>query len=80
MAPLDDDVGIDVPCQVEKEVSRREVLREHLIEILLGDLQLDERRALFKRGCDTFAIVLEIDDCDLLWRKKMFSQKWQYTL
>ena len=53
MAPLKDDIRIDIPSEVEEEIASKEVFAEYFIEIGLSDLLLDICCASFKSLCDS---------------------------
>ncbi len=66
MAPLHDFATIDVPRQVDQQVSRRDVLSQQAPHVLRCHAILDERYALLDPGLQSVVVRLKVDDGDAL--------------
>ena len=64
MTPLDDLATIDVPCQVDKEVSVRYVLSQQVTQVLLSHAILDKSHALLDPGLQRRVVWIEVHDRD----------------
>ena len=66
VAPLHDFATIDVPRQVDQEVSGREVLSQQAPQVLRRHAILDEGHALLDPGLQSVVVWLEVHDGDAL--------------
>jgi hypothetical protein len=66
VAPLDDLATINIPGQIDEEVSRREVLSQQASQILRGDSVLDEGHALLDPWLQSRLVWLKVHDGDAL--------------
>ena len=67
VAPLHDLAAVDVPCKVDEQVARGEVLAEQVAEILRRHLVADERDTLLDPRPQRRLVGLEVEDRDAAW-------------
>ena len=67
VAPLHDFAAIDIPRQIDEQVSGGEVLPQQAPQVFRRHAILDESHALLDPGLQSGVVWLKIDDGDALW-------------
>ena len=66
VAPLHDFATIDIPRQVDQQVSVRDVLSQQASQVLRSHAILDESHALLDPGLQSVVVWLKVNDGDAL--------------